>query len=231
MKAILRLFNRKYDWKVMFVCLLATIFIWLLNSMNRDHLADVSYPIVFKYDNQELMQKNEESTKITFHAYGLGWDLLKLKLNWFVDPIEVDIKNKKKYKYVLASDVKPYLEDKLPIVEIRYFLSDTLYTGLDKVKKDKMKIYLDRDPDFLAEDYKIDGNIRINPEYVMVTGPASILDTMSHKILIKLSENNISDAYKEEISVPKPLNSQVKYGAEKVEVSFNVTKYKRPFTE
>lgn len=215
----------------MFVCLLATIFIWLLNSMNRDHLADVSYPVVFKYNNQELMQKSEERTKITFHAYGLGWDLLKLKLNWFVDPIEIDITNKKKYRYLLSSDIKPYLEDKLPIVEIRYFLSDTLYTGLDKVKKEKMKIYLDRDRTFLAEDYKIDGTIRINPEYIMATGPASILDTMSHKILIKLSENNISEEYKEEISIPKPSNSQVKYGAEKVEVSFKVTKYKRPFTQ
>jgi len=199
--------------------------------MNRDHLADVSYPVVFKYDNQELMQKSEENTQISFHAYGLGWDLLKLKLNWFVDPIEINIKNKKRYKYVLSSDIRPYLEDKLPIVKIRYFLSDTLYTGLDKVKKDKMKIYLDRDETFLADDYKIDGAIRINPEYIMVTGPSSILDTMSHKILIKLSENNISDAYKEEIAIPKPLNSQVKYGTEKVEVSFNVTKYKRPFTE
>ena len=215
----------------MFVCLLATIFIWLLNSMNRDHLADVSYPIVFKYDNQELMQKSEETTKIMFHAYGLGWDLLKLKLNWFVDPIEINIKNKKRYKYVLSSDIKPYLEDKLPIVEIKYFFSDTLYTGLDKVKKDKMKIYLDSDHIFLAEDYKIDGNVRINPEYIMVTGPASILDTMSHKIVIKLSESNISEEYKEEISIPKPLNSQVKFGVKKVEVSFNVTKYKRPFTE
>lgn len=199
--------------------------------MNRDHLADVSYPIIFKYDNQELMEKSEESTKISFHAYGLGWDLLKLRLNWFVDPIEIDITNKKRYKYVLSSDIKPYLEDKLPIVEIRYFLSDTLYTGLDKVKKDKMKIYLDREQNFLSEDYKIDGNIHINPEYIIVTGPASILDTMSHKILIKLSEKNISDAYKEEIAIPKPLNSQVRYGAEKVEVSFNVTKYKRPFTQ
>lgn len=199
--------------------------------MNRDHLADVSYPVVFKYDNQELMQKSEEHAQISFHAYGLGWDLLKLKLNWFVDPIEIEIQNKKRYKYVLSSDIKPYLEDKLPIVEIRYFLSDTLYTGLDKVKKDKMKIYLDRDETFLAEDYKIEGNIRINPEYIIVTGPASILDTMSHKILVKLSETNIADAYTEEIAIPKPLNSQVKYGAEKVEVSFNVTKYKRPFTE
>lgn len=199
--------------------------------MNRDHLADVSYPIVFKYDNQELMQESEEHTKISFHAYGLGWDLLKLKLNWFVDPIEIEIKNKKKFRYVLSSDIRPYLEDKLPIVEIRYFLSDTLYTGLDKVKKEKMKIYLDRDPDFLAEDYKIDGNIRINPEYIMATGPASILDTMSHKILIQLSDNNISDAYKEEVRIPQPLSSQVKYSTEKVEVSFNVTKYKRPFTE
>ena len=231
MKAILRLFNRKYDWKLMFVCLLATIFIWLLNSMNRDHSADVSYPIIFKYDNQELMQKSKEHATISFHAYGLGWDLLKLRLNWFVDPIVIDITNKKKYRYLLSADIKPYLEDKLPIVEIRYFLSDTLYTGLDKVKKDKMKIYLDRDQTFLAEDYKIDGNVRINPEYIMATGPASILDTMSHKIVIKLTENNITEAYKEEISIPKPLNTQVKYGTEKVEVSFNVTKYKRPFTQ
>ncbi|WP_245553835.1 hypothetical protein [Cytophaga aurantiaca] len=199
--------------------------------MNRDHLADVSYPIVFKYDNQALMHKNEDNTKITFHAYGLGWDLLKLKLNWFVDPIEIDITNRKKYRYVLASEIRPYLEDKLPIVEIRYFISDTLYTGLDKVKKDKMKIYVDREPTFLADDYKIDGNIRINPEYIVVTGPASILDTMSHKIVVKVSDNNIADAYKEEISLPKPSNPQVKYGADKVEVSFNVTKYKRPFTQ
>ncbi len=199
--------------------------------MNRDHLADVSYPIVFKYDNQELIQDGDDEKTIAFHAYGLGWDLLKLKLNWFVDPIEIEIKSKKKYKYLLSADLRPYLEDKLPIVEIRYFLSDTLYTGLDKVKKEKFKIYLDRDLNFLDKDYKIEGNIHINPEYIMATGPESIIDTMSHKILITLSEKNISDSYKEEITIPKSLNKQVKYGTKKVEVSFNVTKYKRPFTE
>ena len=215
----------------MFLCLVATISIWLLNAMNRYHLADVYYPIVFKYDHQELMLDSDEQKMIEFHAYGLGWDLLKLKLNWFVDPIEINLKSKKRYKYLLTSDIRPYLEDKLPVVEIRYFSSDTIFTGLDKVKKERFKIYVDRDYSFLDEDYKIDGNIRINPEYIIATGPASIMDTMSHKILLKLSEKNISDAYKETISISKSTNSQIKYNTNKVEVSFNVTKHKRPFTE
>jgi hypothetical protein len=231
LKAILRLFKRKYDWKVMFICLLATIVFWLLNSMNRDHSADVGYPVVFKYNNQELMNNSDVKQEVVFHAYGQGWDLLKLKLNWFVDPIEINIQNKKKFKYILSSELRPYLEDKLPELGIRYFLSDTLYTGLDKVKKVKMKVYLDREKVSLADDYKVDGNILISPEYIMATGPSSILDSMPHKILIKLSDNNISEAYKEEIFVPEPAVRLIKYNTDKVTVSFNVTKYKRPFTE
>jgi hypothetical protein len=215
----------------MFICLLATIGIWLLNAMNRDYLADVFYPIVFKYDHQELVQDSDEQKMIEFHAYGLGWDLLKLKLNWFVDPIEINIKNKKRYKYMLSSDIRPYLEDKLPMVEIRYFSSDTLYTGIDKVKKERFKIYVDRESSFLNEDYKIEGNVHISPEYIMVTGPASVMDTMAHKILVRLTEKNISENYKEEISIRKSSNKQINYSADKVEVSFNVTKHKRPFTE
>jgi hypothetical protein len=215
----------------MFICLLATIGIWLLNAMNRNHLADVFYPVVFKYDHQELMLDNDEQKMIEFHAYGLGWDLLKLKLNWFIDPIEINIKNKKKYTYVLSSDIRPYLEDKIPMVEIRYFSSDTLYTGLDKVKKERFKIYVDREPSFLDENYKIEGSVRISPEYIMVTGPASVIDAMPHKILVKLAEKNISENHKEEISIPKSSNKQIKYSSDKVEVSFNVTQHKRPFTE
>src|SRR5690242_2400978 len=107
----------------MFICLVATILFWLLNSMNRDHLADVTYPVVFKFDNQELMNSTDSKQEVAFHAYGQGWDLLKLKLNWFVEPIEIKIQNKKKFKYILASQLKPYLQDKLPELEIRYFLS------------------------------------------------------------------------------------------------------------
>ena len=231
MKAILRLFKRKYDWKVMFICLVATILFWLLNSMNRDHLADVSYPVVFKYDNQELMTSTDSRQEVAFHAYGQGWDLLKLKLNWFVDPVEIKIQNKKKFKYILSSQLQPYLEDKLPALQIRYFLSDTLYTGLDKVKKVKMKVYLDREDIKLGEDYKIDGAIKISPEYVMATGPSSALDTMAHKILIHLTDSNISEEYKETISIPEPGNELVSFDTEEVEVSFAVTKFKRPFTE
>ncbi len=231
MKAILRLFKRKYDWKVMFICLMATILFWLLNSMNRDHLADVSYPVVFKFDNQELMTSRDSKKEIAFHAYGQGWDLLKLKLNWFVDPIEINIQNKKKFKYILSSQIKPYLEDRLPELDIRYFLTDTIYTGLDKVKKVKMKVYLDREEINLAKDYKIDGAIRISPEYVMATGPSSVLDSMAHKIVIKLSDSDISEAYKDEVSIPEPTSDLVSYDTKKVEVAFTVTKFKRPFTE
>jgi hypothetical protein len=231
LKAIFRLFNRKYDWKIMFLCLLATIGIWLLNSLNRDHLANVSYPIVFKYDEQELMSSTEDVAHISFHVYGMGWDILKLKMGFFIDPIEIEIKSKKKYQYLLSSDVKPYLEDHLPDLGIRYFLSDTLYTGLEKVRKVKMKVYLDRDDALLEDDYKIDGNISISPEYIIATGPASILDTMSHKITLRLSEKGISENYKEEISVSKPVLECIQYSTDKVAVSFNVTKYKRPFTD
>ena len=199
--------------------------------MNRDHLADVTYPVVFKYNNQELMNSTDSKQEVAFHAYGQGWDLLKLKLSWFVDPIEINIQNKKKFRYILSSQLQPYLEDKLPSLEIRYFLSDTLYTGLDKVKKVKMKVYLDRDKIDLADDYKIDGAIRISPEYVMATGPTSVLDTMAHKIVIYLSDSDISDAYKEEIRIPEPGSDLVAYDAKKVEVSFGVTKFKKPFTE
>lgn len=210
---------------------MATILFWLLNSMNRDHLADVTYPVVFKFDNQELMNSTDSKQEIAFHAYGQGWDLLKLKMNWFVDPIEIKIQNKKKFKYILATQLQPYLQDKLPALQIRYFLSDTLYTGLDKVKKVKMKVYIDREKISLADDYKIDGAIRISPEYVMATGPSSVLDTMAHKIVIHLSDSDISDAYKEEIRVPEPSSELVDYDTKKVEISFGVTKFKKPFTE
>ncbi|MGN6647082.1 MAG: hypothetical protein ACTHJT_11185 [Cytophaga sp.] len=199
--------------------------------MNRDHLADVSYPVVFKFDNQELMTSRDSKKEIAFHAYGQGWDLLKLKLNWFVDPIEINIQNKKKFKYILSSQIRPYLEDRLPELDIRYFLTDTIYTGLDKVKKVKMKVYLDREEIDLAKDYKIDGTIRISPEYVMATGPSSVLDSMAHKIVIRLSDSDIADAYKEEISIPEPASDLVSYDTKKVEVAFGVTKFKRPFTE
>ena len=210
---------------------MATILFWLLNSMNRNHLADVSYPVVFKFDNQELITSRDSKKEIAFHAYGQGWDLLKLKLNWFVDPIEINIQNKKKFKYILSSQIRPYLEDRLPELDIRYFLTDTIYTGLDKVKKVKMKVYLDREEIDLAKDYKIDGAIRISPEYVMATGPSSVLDSMAHKIVIKLSDSNISDAYKDEVSIPEPTSDLVSYDTKKVEVAFTVTKFKRPFSE
>lgn len=210
---------------------MATILFWLLNSMSRDHLADVTYPVVFKYNNQELMNNSDSKQTVAFHAYGQGWDLLKLKLNWFVDPIEINIQNKKKFKYIRSSELRPYLEDKLPELEVRYFLSDTLYTGLDKVKKVKMKLYLDREKISLADDYKVDGAITLSPEFVMATGPSSVLDSIPHKILISLSDDNISEAYKEEVTIPDPAVSLVEYNTNKVEVSFKVTKFKRPFTE
>jgi len=215
----------------MSLCFLAAATFWLLNAMNRDHSADVQYPVIFKYDDQQLTNNEEKPQEIRFQAYGQGWDLAKLKLNWFVDPIEVNISNKKRYRYVLTSDLKPYLEDKLQDLEIRYFLNDTVYTGLDKVKKVKMKIYLDREAIKLAKDYKIDGAIRISPEYIIATGPSSVLDTLTKKILIKISDKDIAEEYKEEINLPSPPNNLVHYDMDKVEVSFQVTEHKRPFTE
>lgn len=227
-----RLFKRKYDWKAILSCISAATLFWFLNAMNSDHVADVNYPVVFTYNEQELMFTSEKSQVLRFHVSGSGWEIFKMKLGWWDDPIQFDVVSKRSYKYFLTKDLSAIVEDKLAdVVDVRYFLDDTLYTGLDKVQKVKFKVVLSRETIGLKKGYKLDGPIQVSPEYILVTGPVAILDTISKKVVIACSESDISEDYKEEIALPALPHPLLKANEEKIEVSFKVSNNKRPFSE
>jgi hypothetical protein len=143
----------------------------------------------------------------------------------------IEVSTKKKYKYLLTSDLGNYIEGHMNNLEVQYFIDDTLYTGLERLKKSKLKLVLDRKTLSLEEPYKVVGPIHLNPEYINVSGPEKILDTMSKVLYIDLPFHNISTDIDEEITLPSSTHPKLKYDASKVQVSFKVGENKKPFEE
>lgn len=232
MYKIFRFFKRKYDWQAIVISVLTAALFWFLNAMNRSHSADINYPVVFSFNDQELMSTSEKSQVIRFHANGTGWELFKMKVGWWNDPISFDVASKRSYKYFLTKDLTAIVEDKLSeVIDVKYFLDDTLYTGLDRVSKVKFRIVVSRETLSLKKGYKIDGPIGLSPEYVLVTGPSSILDTMNRKITVAVKGSDIAETYSETVSLPKPPHRLLQMDEEKVEINFKVSDHKRPFSD
>jgi YbbR domain-containing protein len=226
-----RLLKRKVDLRAMLLCFVAALLFWLLNEMNQKHYADLNYPVQFKYDDAELVSVSEQTHSVRFNANGIGWDLFKIKLGVWNEPIVIEVSTKKKYKYLLTADLGNYIEGHLNNLQVQYFIDDTLHTGLERLKKAKMKLVLDRKTISLEEPYKVIGPIHLNPEYITVSGPEKILDTLTKVVYIDLPFHHISTDIDEEVSIPAPTHPKLKYDATKLQVTFKVGENKKPFEE
>lgn len=214
--------------KVVALCFLAAATFWFLNALNKDNYNTVvDYPIDIIFDTEEFMAVEQLPKKVKIEINGNGWDLLRKYFNINENPFLIEINNPSTKNYILTSEVRRSLAENISPTTLVSMVSDTIHFKIDKIVTRKIKVEIDSSSFALANNFRIDGDISIDPSTIDLKGPTSALEKLDGSLKIKLNEDKINKNFNKiiPISIPSELESFLQLQDESVHVKFDIVQF------
>ena len=205
-------FNNRDVVIFLFFLFLSFIF-WYLNSLGKDIETEISYPVRFINTPKERVLVEDLPSKLNLYLKGPGYSVLKLKLAGNRSPVIIDISTVSyrrvpgsatlKY-YIQTSGLAKKLSSQLKAeCEITSIKPDTLFFSFDRIVTRSVPVTADIEVN-TERQYFLKGQISVDPDTVMITGPRRIVDTVKsvktrYKRLIGLNETVKKDILLERI--------------------------------
>jgi hypothetical protein len=181
------------NMKVAALCFLAAATFWVLNALNKgDYNTVVDYPIEIVFDETEFMPVEQLPNRMKIEINGNGWDLLRKYFKINESPFLIEINNPSTKDYILTSELRRTLADNLSPSALVSIVTDTVKFKIDKVVTRKVKIEADTTSATLASNARLGSNISIDPPFVDIKGPTSVLQELDGVLKVKLGEDKIN---------------------------------------
>jgi hypothetical protein len=210
----------KGDWKAIAYCVFAAITFWFINTMNINYSIDVTHPLVIHYDEEAYSPIGELPKEIRFSTTASGWDIFT-KTNFInSSPIDLDIDDFKKRRYITGSRLKNIVAKQMDGIQINEILDDTIYVNLEKLKTQKIKLVVDSKKIELSEGYMLIGAVSVEPSEITVSGPTSKVKQLSPTVVLPIEEKELSGKYSEKIALIPLFKKDLHLSEEFVNVTF-----------
>lgn len=192
--------------------LILSFILWYLNSLGKNIEAEVSYPVKYINIPRERVIVDDLPSKLDLYMKGPGYSVLKLKLTSGRTPVIIDIASvsyrrvpgSKTLSYyiktsVLAQKLANQLRTECTIVSIK---PDTLFFSFDRVISKKVPVEPSLEIN-TARQYFLRSPVKTEPDSVVITGPARILDTVKYVRTRFRKLTGLFDAVEKEIPLEK----------------------------
>lgn len=161
-----------------FTCLVLAVLAWVFTVLSNTYSYTVKEVLSFKNAPQKRAFHSLQSDTVSATINGSGWQMLFSKMHPDNTTIAVDLHTLETKSYiVLSSQLNQINAKREPNQQIAGFPSDTLYFDFSNRKVKRLPIQL-----VTAIRYKHQfaqsGNVILKPGYVIVNGPANVIDKM-----------------------------------------------------
>jgi hypothetical protein len=222
--------NRKLGLFTFFLVLSA--FLWFLNAMSKQYTTVISYPVTFKNmpEDKVLVSKLPESLELKVNAY--GYTLFRYSFSASIPPILFDInsfyekiavKSNNTNVFIITKIVKNKIEAQLqPEMTVIEIAPDTIKLQFATMITKNVPVLANVKASF-KQPSKLAGVIKTIPEYIEVSGPSTILDTMKYVYTNSYDFNDLEKSVLQKASL-KVFN-ELKYSETKVIIDIPVDKF------
>ncbi|MFY9152127.1 MAG: hypothetical protein WAO52_08945 [Prolixibacteraceae bacterium] len=169
------------------VCVAIATGFWFLNALGKTYTIDLVAPVSYVNfpNNKTLSNKLPDKFELTIKAH--GFTLLRQELSFLFMPLEFDVneltdnrmkENRRNYFAIPSRQFLNELSARLSNdVEILSMNPDTLIFAFDKTSQKRLKVVPNVKLN-LKKQYQISGEIKTEPDSILVNGPKSMLDTL-----------------------------------------------------
>lgn len=215
-----------------------SIVFWFLTKLSKEYESTVTYPISYENLPQDKLIQETPQSEIDIHIKATGFKILSGKLfprTLKINASNLTSKSKNKY-YLLLSQQRLSVQKQMNTgVNIDHFISDSISLNLGFLGRKKVPVKLVSNLSYQAG-YNVNGVVVIQPDSIEISGPESILDTITQVETINYTDNGVHESIHEELELKKfKVDQNVNFGVEKVTVDISVEKFtegtlKVPFT-
>lgn len=227
----IRLINLKLgikpsDLRIILLCFLIATTLWFVNAMSQKHSMDTDYPIQFEYDKNRYITLRNFPEKLKVRVKGTGWQLLAKSMGMGRKTIHYKIiRPIDRGNYILGPQMLSEVKNSLGDMEIEEVKTDTVGLSFDRLITKKIEVKVDSQKISLAKAIRINGDIKLKPNKILVKGPSKKLETLPQPYLLEIPFKNIDQSVSDDFT-PKLKEKDIKVlGRQPLEVTFNTTPF------
>jgi hypothetical protein len=221
--------NQKLVAFLFFVILSAGF--WFIRSLGEEYEAVVDYPVRYSNFPEGKVLVGEMPDRLTLEIKSNGFNILKCRLNLNIIPLKFDVNSYSLNSmgvdtfFILTETVMDILSEELNQVQILDITPDTLFFRFNelKVKKIAVKPIMNLHEKFFHVQYMQNGEIEVIPDSVIISGPSTLLNSMTYAYTEPVNLSNLSDTA--EINCSLQLVEGISYSQQKVKLVIPVDKF------
>ena len=211
--------------RIVLLCLIGATTFWFFNALNKDYSTSINYPIRFSFEGENVVVMSSLPDEIVINVSGGGWNLLR-KSGWLSSkPVVIPLQDPAEQDYLLGASLIPLISDQLNELQLNYVITDSLYLDIDHKGSKRFKVVIDSLGIQLRNDFYVTSPISTDLDSVTVTGPQSVLDTMSNELIVRVRPVNIDDNFDQEVAVDLPDRDLMYSEPPRVITTFSVEEY------
>lgn len=216
--------NKPWDIRAITLCIIVATLVWLFNALNKSYTTTISYPVIFRTNQSEVVALVPPPTSLELEVTGQGWNIFNKNLGIGVAPITIDLLNVLKVKKIDTKKILHHLSANIKDLKINHIVPDTLLLHYDKLITKKVNICLRPDQISTKDGYKITSKIEISPNQVLFKGATSIIAAFPDTLFLTLEDQEIEDNYEQTVAISYPQQTPtVQPELSKVKVSFQTS--------
>ena len=183
------------------VCVVIAAGFWFLNALSKTYTEKIIAPVeYFNFPNNKIFSGNlPEKFEMTVRAH--GFTILRHKFSFLFGPLEFNVNEMTSNRMTDSKKTRYAFPSRQFLTELSYQMSndleilsmtpDTLFFGFGQMSQKKVKVKPTVKLN-LKKQYQISGEIKVNPDEVLVSGPQETLDTIRF-VRTKIQEFNAVD--------------------------------------
>jgi len=211
--------------------LIVSSVIWYLSKLSHEYSTTLSYPLRYEGSLKGKVLVGEPPRRVQLKVKAFGYTLLQCKMSAALSPIKLDLskhlsqsfEGKKATQFILTYRLRNSVAKQLGSdIILEGIEPDTLFVELADMVMKKVQVKPIIEADFERQ-YMQSGNITIEPKTITISGPKSILDTISNVSTKQLKYTKLNQRVERKISLI-PIH-QVSFSDRSVMLTIPVEKY------
>lgn len=219
--------NRKLY--VFLFCLFLATFFWLLNSLGNNYSSEIICDVTYKNQPKGKVVLNDLPKEFKIEIKGLGFDLLGLKMSFNRPQVSIDLQKlgvlngtQKISSLQYATSIANQLGDH---IEIKSILPESISLMLDDQMEKTVKVIPQTNLKFKKQ-YQLFGQILSKPVVTKISGPKTIVDTITQVLTSTIEKEELSSTLTETVEFDKKYEVlKINFAPSKVLVHIPVEKF------
>lgn len=208
-----------------FTCLVLAVLAWIFTVLSNSYSYSVKEVLNFKNAPQRRAFHSLQPDTVNAIINGSGWQMLFSKMRNDVNAISVDLRSLETKSYVVLSLQLPQINAKREVnQQIASFTTDTLYFDFSNRKVKRVPIKLLTSIKYKHQ-FSQSGNVTLRPGYVIVNGPASVIDKITSWNTDTLKLDSISETINKHLTLQPVKEGNLSVYPKNTDVTIPVDEY------